>query len=112
MQVEPEEEALNEAPDRANEDDPDRFSGLFHPPLLLGISGFCSLCVVDREGPGVMDAEVAAKGRRDMKPLLLKLGVALAVSVAGFLVSQMRPRARGRQSDERGRFCPLLLISF
>ncbi|XP_020088905.1 protein CHUP1, chloroplastic isoform X2 [Ananas comosus] len=39
---------------------------------------------------------VARGGRKEVNPLLLKLGVALALSFAGFVVSQLRSRPRRR----------------
>lgn len=35
-----------------------------------------------------------ARGKRDMQPLILKLGLGLALTVAGFLFTQLRPRRR------------------
>ncbi|KAH7681931.1 Mitotic arrest deficient-like 1 Mad1 domain-containing protein [Dioscorea alata] len=42
--------------------------------------------------------EVLVRNKRDMRPLLLKLGVAVAFSFAGFLVSHLRSRLRSQNS--------------
>uniref|UniRef100_A0A1D1YBS5 Protein CHUP1, chloroplastic n=1 Tax=Anthurium amnicola TaxID=1678845 RepID=A0A1D1YBS5_9ARAE len=49
-----------------------------------------------------MGGEWVARGRREMKPLLLKVGVALFLSFAGFLYSHLRSRGdrRGRSSRD------------
>ncbi|KAM0944759.1 putative transcription factor bZIP family [Dioscorea sansibarensis] len=42
--------------------------------------------------------DVLVRSKRDMRPLLLKLGVAVAFSFAGFLVSHLRSRLRSQNS--------------
>ncbi|KAJ8464750.1 hypothetical protein OPV22_027302 [Ensete ventricosum] len=38
--------------------------------------------------------ELVARGERDVKPMLVRVGIAIALSLAGFVVSQLRPRPR------------------
>lgn len=55
-----------------------------------------------RRGGG--ESELVGGGNRDGKPLLVEIGIAIALSVAGFLVSQFRRRSR------RPRPCPPPLL--
>ncbi|THU45388.1 hypothetical protein C4D60_Mb02t17410 [Musa balbisiana] len=38
--------------------------------------------------------ELVVRGKRDVKPMLVRVGIAVALSLAGFVVSQLRPRPR------------------
>lgn len=50
--------------------------------------------VVDDRRRGDSDKKMVVRGNRDAMPALAQIGIAIAIFVAGFVASQLRPRER------------------